>query len=160
MAALHKITDLRGRERKINCIACSIQQGKVENPGKIAETEYFVAEQDYEVPIPAFVIVAAKRHIYSIDELTENEQQDLIKFIFRLRKMMRKLDIENIYLIQEEDTSNSHFHIWLFPRFKWMHKIGTKVQSLKPIMDYAHENLKVEEVDYATEKMRQWMKMQ
>ncbi len=162
MSNLHKITDLKGRKRELDCIACSIQNGKVENPGKMAENEHFVAEQDYEIPIPGFVIIASKRHVYSIDELTQIEQETLIKFVFRLRKAMRELlDIKCVYLVHEEDTQNSHFHLWLFPRFKWMDdKFGTKVQSLKPIMDYARKNLKTEQnlhkVDDAIEKLRQF----
>lgn len=158
----HEITDLKGRTKKIACIACSIQSGEVENPGAIAESEYFVAEQDYEFPIPGFVIVASKRHVQSIDEFSDDEQRDFIKFLCRLRLSMRKaLAIEHVYIIQEEDTTTSHFHVWLFPRYEWMkEKFGRKIESVKPIMEYARKNMKTEnniqEVEIATQKLKQF----
>ena len=158
----HEITDLKGRTKKIACIACSIQAGEVENPGAIAKSEYFVAEQDYEFPIPGFVILVSKRHLQSVDEFTEAEQQDFIKFLCRLRLGMRKaLDIEHVYIVQEEDTTTSHFHVWLFPRYQWMKdKFGRKIESVKPIMEFARGNLKTETnlqaVDTATQKLQQF----
>ena len=157
-----EITDIKGRTKKIACIACSIQSGEVKNPGVIAESEYFVAEQDYETPIPGFVILASKRHLYSIDEFTKEEQQDFIKFLCCLRKTIRKaLDIEHIYIVQEEDTTSSHFHVWLFPRYSWMkEKFGSKIESVKPIMKYAIENMKdadnLSKIDHATQKLKQF----
>lgn len=158
----HEITDLKGRTKKIACIACSIQGGEVENPGAIAESEYFVAEQDYEFPIPGFVILVSKRHLQSVDEFSDDEQRDFIKFLCRLRSTMKKaLDIEHIYIVQEEDTTTSHFHVWLFPRYQWMKdKFGRKIESVKPIMEYARENMKtadnLEVVDAATQKLKQF----
>ena len=160
----HEITDLKGRTKKITCIACSIQSGKVKNPGTIAESKYFVAEQDYEFPIPGFVILVSKRHLQSIDEFSDDEQQDFIKFLCRLRFTMRKaLYIKHIYVIQEEDTTTSHFHIWLFPRYQWMKdKFGKNIESIKPIIEYARKNLKTEnniaEVEIATQKLKHFFK--
>jgi diadenosine tetraphosphate (Ap4A) HIT family hydrolase len=157
-----EITDIKGRTKNIACIACSIQSGEVENPGLIAESEYFVAEQDYETPIPGFVIVVSKRHLYSIDEFIEEEQRDFIKFLCRLRKTMREaLNIEHVYVVQEEDTTSSHFHVWLFPRYLWMKEsFGSKIESVKPIMKHAIENMKdsdnLNEIDNATQKLKQF----
>jgi diadenosine tetraphosphate (Ap4A) HIT family hydrolase len=158
----HEITDLKGRTKKIDCIACSIQGDEVENPGTIAESEYFVAEQDYEIPIPGFVILVSKRHLHSVDEFSDDEQRDFIKFLCRLRSAMRiALDIEHVYLVQEEDTTTSHFHVWLFPRYQWMEdKFGRKIESVKSIMEYSRENMKtagnIEMVDVSTQKLKQF----
>ena len=140
----HNITDIKGRTKKIACIGCAILNQEVENPGSIAQTKYFVAEQDYEIPIPGFVILASKKHIYSIDEFSEAEQWDFIKFLCRLRHGMRKaLNVKYVYLIQEEDTTNSHFHVWMLPRYPWMKKqFGRKIESIRPIMEYARKNMK------------------
>ena len=128
----------------------------------IAESEYFVAEQDYEIPIPGFVILVSKRHLQSVDEFSEEEQQEFIKFLCRLRKTMREaLDIDHVYIVQEEDTTTSHFHVWLFPRYSWMEKkFGSKIQSIKPIMEYAIDNMKSEDnlikIDKTTQKLKQF----
>ncbi len=130
--------------------------------GSGEDVEDVFEESFYEIPILGFVIIVSKRHIYGIDEFTEEEGRDFIHFASKLRRGMRSaLGIEHVYLVQEEDTANSHFHLWIFPRYKWMEeKFGRKVQSLKPIMEYAREHMKTEnyikKVDESTEKLRQF----
>jgi diadenosine tetraphosphate (Ap4A) HIT family hydrolase len=155
------ITDISGQTKKIACLGCAIQNGQVESlGGSILTSKYFDAHQDYEIPIPGFVILVSKRHLQSVDEFTEAEQRDFIKFLCCLRKAMREvLKISVVYLIQEEDTSH-HFHVWIFPRYPWMAKFGKKVQSVRPIMEYAKENLKTKsnfkKVRTATQKLKQF----
>ncbi len=70
------------------------------------------------------------------------------------------LSIKHVYIVQEEDTATSHFHVWLFPRYPWMEKeFGLKIESVKPIMKYAENNMKnadnLSEIENATQKLRQ-----
>lgn len=157
-----EIIGIGGNKKQIGCLGCAMQKGEVESPGgSIASTEYFDAHQDYEIPIPGFVILDSKRHLQSVDEFTGKERQDFIEFLYRLRKAMREaIDVKVAYLIQEEDTSH-HFHVWMFPRYDWMaEKFGRKIQSVRSIMEYAREHMKTAEnlkkVDGATEKMRNY----
>ena len=157
-----KITDIYGNTQEVECLSCAIQQGIVKAPGGlIAESKHFKAEQDFEIPIPGFIIVVSKRHVTSIDEFTEEEQIDFIKFWVKVRKAMRQaLGLDNVYFVQEEDTEH-HFHVWLFPRYDWMteEKFGRKINSVRPIMEYARKNMKTPEnlkaVDEATEELRE-----
>ncbi len=158
------ITDIKGQTKKIACLGCAIQKGDVESPGgSIASSKYFDAHQDYEIPIPGFIILVSKRHLQSVDEFSEAEQRDFIKFLCRLRSGLRKaLGINVVYIIQEEDTSH-HFHIWIFPRYAWMAKeFGHKIQSVRPIMEYARENLKtagnLKKVETAVQKLKRFFK--
>ena len=69
-------------------------------------------------------------------------------------------DIDVVYLIQEEDTSH-HFHVWVFPRYDWMlEQFGKKTPSLRPIMEYARENLKtpdnLKKVEEAVSKLKSY----
>jgi diadenosine tetraphosphate (Ap4A) HIT family hydrolase len=127
------------------CVSCELQQGRIETIGGIiASTPYFEARQDYAVPIAGFVIVSSKRHVQSIDEFTQQERHDFIDFVCKLRTLMReKINIQTVYLIQEEDAS--HFHIWLFPRYQWMNQFDGKIKSIKPIMNWAKEHLNTPE---------------
>jgi len=156
------VTDIKSKTKKIACLCCAIQEGEVESlGGSILESEYFDAHQDYEIPIPGFFILASKRHLQSVDEFTEEEQRDFIKFLCRLRLALRQvLGVKIVYLIQEEDTSD-HFHVWVFPRYGWMtKKFGQKIQSVRPIMEYARENLKtnsnLKKVKSATQKLKRF----
>jgi diadenosine tetraphosphate (Ap4A) HIT family hydrolase len=78
--------------------------------------------------------------------------------LVKVRKAMQNvLGIKVVYLFQNEDTS-SHFHVWMFPRFKWMDKFGNKIESVRPIMEYARKKLKtkknLEEVAKVTKKLK------
>lgn len=133
------IKDISGIEHNIDCIACSIQSGEVALPvERIAETKYFVAEQDFEYPIEGFVIIVAKRHIKSVLEFTDEEQKDFNDFLIKCRKAMKeKLGINEITIIQEEATSSSHFHMWLFPWLSWMSDYKRKIDNVMKIMEVA-----------------------
>src|SRR3990167_9499118 len=134
-----KITDISGIKHEVSCIACAIQSGTVALPvERIAETEYFVAEQDFEYPIEGFLIIASKRHIKSVMELTNEEQKDFIAFLSKCRMAIKeKLGIDEITIVQEETSSSSHFHVWLFPWLSWMDAKRKKISSIMEIMDMA-----------------------
>ena len=128
----------------------------------IITTKLFNVGQDWEVPIPGFFIIAPLRKLKSIDELTNEEAAEFINLIRKVREGMRKtLKIEEVYFFQNEDTDHG-FHFWLFPRHKWMEKFGRKIQSVRPIMNYAKENMVndevFEDVRNMVKKMKNYMK--
>ena len=155
-----EIIDIHGNKATVDCIGCAIQNGIIERPsGGIVLTKHFDAHQDVEILIPGFIILASRRHVLSIDEFSEEEQLDFINTLCRIRSALKSaLGIKTVYLVQEEDSSD-HFHIWIFPRYKWMaENFGTKIESLRPIMEYARNNLKtadnLDNVRDAIEKLK------
>ena len=156
------IKDILGVEHNINCIACSIQDGQITLPvERISETNYFVAEQDLEYPIEGFVILVSKRHIKSILEFTTEEEKDFSSFLINCRKAMKeKLGIENVTIIQEEPTSSSHFHVWLFPWHSWMSNYKKKINNIMEIMDLAkkeHSNeAELSKIKESSKKLKEY----
>ncbi|HJZ18582.1 MAG TPA: HIT family hydrolase [Candidatus Nanoarchaeia archaeon] len=137
-----KIIDLSGNEQEVKCIACAIQKNKVKLPvERIAETRNFVLEQDFEWPIGGFLIIASKRHIHSILDFNKDEEKEFFHILKKSRKLMKDvLGIGKVTIIQEEGSSDSHFHVWLFPWYRWMKPHGSKLQDIKNLMKYAKEN--------------------
>ncbi len=132
-------------DKPVHCVSCALQKGEIETVGGIiSSSKYFQARQDYAVPIPGFIIISSSRHIQSFDNFTSEERIDFIEFLYAVRKKMRELlNIQIIYVIQEEDSN--HFHVWLFPRYHWMNQFGKKIRSINTIMEWAQENLKTED---------------
>jgi diadenosine tetraphosphate (Ap4A) HIT family hydrolase len=129
---------------------------------KIIEGDYFEINQDWEVPIVGFFILAPKRKIRSISEFNENESKEFMDLLIKVRKGMKEvLNIDDVYLFQNEDTKHN-FHLWIFPRHAWMEEFGRKIQSVGPIMNYAVEKNstkeKCKEVKDAAEKIRQYLR--
>lgn len=127
----------------------------------IIKTKHFDIHQDWYIPIPGFFIIASLRKIKSVDEFTKEEAIEFISLISKIRKGMKEvLKIEDVYLFQNEDTEHA-FHLWMFPRQKWMEKFGRKIESVRPIMNYAKENMldgdTFKKVKEDVEKMKNFM---
>lgn len=140
------IKDFMNNEWTCNCIGCSIGNGEIVPPGGIiTDTKNFVLHQDPEVPIKGFLIIATKRHIKSISELSQEESRELFDLVYEARIAMKDIvDIDEITIIQEERSG--HFHIWLLPRYEWMNdKFVNSLSSIREIMSYSKENLKTKE---------------
>jgi diadenosine tetraphosphate (Ap4A) HIT family hydrolase len=96
------------------CLSCAVVAGDKETlGGKIVETPNFHAHQDIAYPIPGLVIVAAKRHVKCLDELSADEAVEFMHIVRRIRFQQREsLGIEHVYYFYNEDTTH-HFHLWL-----------------------------------------------
>lgn len=137
------IKDILDNEWQCNCIGCSISTGEVIPPGGIIrETENFILHQDPEIPIKGFLIIASKKHIKSISQLSHEESQELFDLVYKARHALESIDdIKEVSIIQEERSS--HFHLWLLPRYQWMDDICiNSLSTIREIMNYARENCK------------------
>ncbi|WP_346931224.1 diadenosine tetraphosphate hydrolase [Clostridium sp.] len=158
-----KITLADGRKLEVECLSCAIASGLIEPAGGvIIETEHFHVHQDVAYPIPGLVILASKRHFYCMDELTVEERLEYIDLICRIREAQRKLlGIDKVYYFYNEDTTH-HFHLWIVPRYKWMYEFGHSVESLRPVLLHARNNLNNKEnmnrVIAAIDKLREGLR--
>lgn len=145
MSDKRETVDYKGNPTQVSCLGCARENEEMERTGTVLTTEHFDAHQDFEIPIPGFIIISSRRHLQSVDEFADEEKIDFINTLTAVRAGMRKaLNIDVVYLVQEEDTSH-HFHVWVFPRYDWMvEQFGKKTPSLRPIMEYAREHLKTE----------------
>jgi diadenosine tetraphosphate (Ap4A) HIT family hydrolase len=143
---IRKITLSNGRTIEVECLSCAIVDGVIEpNGGVVIETEYFHAHQDVAYPIKGLVILASKRHVTSFDELTPEEKLDYIDILTKIRKVQREvLGIEFVYYFYNEDTTH-HFHTWMVPRYEWMYEFGRSVESVRPVLLHARENMNTDE---------------
>jgi len=160
-----EVKSLEDEGKEIECIGCALKDGSIECYGGIVvETENFEVQQDYETPIPGFMIISSKKHVKGIEDLSEDERKEFIELLYDVRKAISEvLDVEYVYIIQKEDCikNRSHFHIWLFPRYDWMEKFGDKIASVTKIIEYARGEMKTEDnlikVGDAAEKIRVYL---
>ncbi len=128
----------------------------------ILKTKFWDLHQDWETPIPGFFILAIRRKgIKSIADFTDQELEEFGKILRILIKGMHQtLKIKEVYLFQNEDSKHD-FHLWIFPRHLWMDKFGRKIESVRPIINWAKRNLNTPKVhqeilDYVR-KIKEWM---
>lgn len=124
---------------------------------KVIVTRNFDAHQDMEVPIPGFLVMASIRNIKSISEFNESETKEFLPLLIKVRNALKQvLNVDDVYFFQNEDSDHG-FHLWIFPRLPWMEKFGRKIQSVRPIIEYAKENMadesNIEETKKAIRKL-------
>jgi diadenosine tetraphosphate (Ap4A) HIT family hydrolase len=143
---MRQITLSNGTTVEVECLSCALTSEMVEpDGGVVIETEHFHAHQDVAYPIKGLIILASKRHIYGFDELTEEEKMDYINLLTKIRKAQREvLDIEHVYYFYNEDTTH-HFHTWMVPRYEWMNDFGRSVESLRPVLRHARNEMNDQE---------------
>lgn len=153
---MRKITLSNGKTVEVECLSCALTSGLIEpDGGVVLETEHFHAHQDVAYPIKGLMIVASKRHIKCLDELTEEERLDYINVLSKIRKAQREvLEIEHVYYFYNEDTTH-HFHTWMVPRYEWMYRFGRSVESVRPVLLHARNEMNDQEnVDEVMEAIR------
>ncbi|WP_455661780.1 HIT family protein [Pradoshia sp.] len=143
---MRTITLSNGKIVEVECLSCALTSGLIEpDGGVIAETAHFHAHQDVAYPIKGLVIVASKRHVISLDELTEEERLDYINFLAKIREAQRNaLGIDHVYYFYNEDTTH-HFHTWMVPRYQWMESFGRSVESVRPVLLHTRTEMNDEE---------------
>jgi diadenosine tetraphosphate (Ap4A) HIT family hydrolase len=139
---MRKITLSNGNTVEVECLSCALTSGMIEpDGGVVVETEHFHAHQDVAYPIKGLIILASKRHIKCFDELTEEEKIDYINLLTKIRRAQREvLGIEYVYYFYNEDTTH-HFHTWMVPRYEWMYEFGRSVESVRPVLLHARNNM-------------------
>lgn len=121
----------------------------------ILTTDNFIIAQDWEVPIAGFFILSTKRQVRSIAEFTDQEAAEFGPLIKQVRRAMSDvLHIKDVYLFQNEDSVHG-FHLWLFPCHEWMKDFGTKIESVRPIMQHAQSMELTDTRDIEFAKTRQ-----
>jgi diadenosine tetraphosphate (Ap4A) HIT family hydrolase len=139
---MKSITLANGKTIEVECLSCAVTSGVAEpEGGTIIETEHFHAHQDVAYPVKGLVILASKRHILCLDELTEKERLEYVNLLTKIRKAQRQvLGIEHVYYFYNEDTTH-HFHTWMVPRYEWMHRFGRSVESVRPVLLHARNHM-------------------
>ena len=110
----------------------------------IYESDLITVSQDWELPIPGFIVASLKRHITSKRELTiyERTEIDLIFDITEQVLQERGLCDEFIEYFDEK----RHFHKCIVPKLQWMKTINSNIsEHLGDIYEYAKTNFRNEE---------------
>jgi len=50
---------------------------------------------------------------------------------------------DELYFYNEDTTH--HFHLWMVPRYEWMYTFGNSVESLRPVLLHARNNMNDDE---------------
>lgn len=130
------------------CFGCNIVSGNIEPFGGILyKSNNFIVAQDFELPIPGFIVISSIKHYIYLSSLSSSEQIELMNLINKIINLLKEYGVSDEYNIVLEEKEGYHFHVWLMPRSEWMkNKFGKILKNIKGIQEYAINNMKTDEV--------------
>jgi len=103
------------------CLTCSIVKADILPIGGIIyKDDYVVLHHCIDINIPGYLILSPLRHVESYSDLNQMEIQHIgIIMKFGVTALEKMNGVEKVYVANfgEETT---HFHMHIFPRYKWM----------------------------------------
>lgn len=105
------------------CLTCNIVNGEVLPVGGIIyKDDYIVLHHCIDINIPGYLILSPLRHVESYSDLNQTEIQYMGIVMKLVVTALEKIDdIQKVYVANfGEETI--HFHMHIFPRYKWMLK--------------------------------------
>lgn len=132
----------------LGCPGCSYARGEFSLPcGMAYENERFTLSQDWELPIPGFLVISPKRCVEKLCELTSNERNEMFEIIDKTIRILRDNDVCDRFNVIFEEKEKRHFHVWIMPRYQWMKdKVGGITGRIDEVFKYAKENMRSEEI--------------
>ncbi len=103
------------------CLTCGIAAGKIVPVGGIIyKDDYVVLHHCIDVNIAGYLIISPVRHVEEYSGLNVTEIIQIGTVMKAAAAILSEMDgIEKIYLANfGEETA--HFHMHIFPRYKWM----------------------------------------
>lgn len=129
------------------CPACAYANHEFSLPCGIAyENERFILSQDWELPIQGFFVVSPKKCIEKFEQLNSDEKMEMFDIIDKTIKILRNNNICDRFNVIFEEKENTHFHIWIMPRHKWMINLTNGImKNIGQIFEYARSTMRTEE---------------
>lgn len=129
------------------CLGCSFSKHEFSLPCGIAyENDKFILSQDWELPITGFFVVAPKKHVESLLELSNNERIEIFEIANKTIEILEKNKVCNNYNMILEEKNKKHFHIWIMPRHEWMEKFdGGIINNIGKIFEYSKLHMRTKE---------------
>ena len=128
------------------CYGCAYANHKFSLPcGMIYENEFLTISQDWELPINGLIVLCPKHCVEKIEDLTENERNQLFKYVGLTTKYLKEINISNYFTIEMEEKKGIHFHISIIPKHSWMIDVaGSYTDNFGEIISYAKKNFKTQ----------------
>ena len=108
---------MRGEVTMLDCIFCKIVNKEI-TAKVIYEDEGILVFHDLEPQAPVHVLMISKKHIASLDDVQEDDQELLGYMVLKVKEIAKQLDLENGYRVVincGEDglqtVQHLHFHI-------------------------------------------------
>lgn len=108
-----------------DCIFCMIGSGEIPS-NVVYEDDKIIAFHDLEPQAPVHVLVIPKKHIESLDYVSEDDKELLGHIMFKIHEIADMLGIENGYRVVSNNGEDAfqtvkhlHFHVLGKRKMTW-----------------------------------------
>lgn len=108
-----------------DCIFCKIAEGEVPST-KVYEDDRIVCFHDADPQAPVHVLIIPKKHIPSMDDLTEEDGELVAHIMLKIKDIARDLGLKNGYRVVNncgedgfQTVKHLHFHLLGKRKMTW-----------------------------------------
>jgi len=112
---------------------------EIHNDDIIFENDKFIAFLDLYPPTKGYTILAPKKHIGDITELSEQEYMEFQKILFRISQAIKKAFNPKRICLLNSGGLLSHWHFHIIPMYKEVYNNFIDVILKKSILELSKE---------------------
>ena len=112
---------------------------EIHNDDIIFENDKFIAFLDLYPPTKGYTILAPKKHIEDITELSEQEYMEFQKILFRISQAIKKAFNPKRICLLNSGGLLSHWHFHIIPMYKEVYNNFIDVILKKSILELSKE---------------------
>lgn len=109
----------------LDCIFCKISDKEI--PSRVVyEDDEILCFHDLEPQAPVHVLIIPKKHIESLDQVSEQDQQLLGHIMIKVKEIAKQLELENGYRVVNncgedgyQTVKHLHFHLLGKRKMTW-----------------------------------------
>ena len=128
-----------GRIPKDKCFICKHQ---IDDEDIVFENDKFIAFLDMYPPTKGYTILAVKRHIEDITELSEDEYIKLQKILFKISRAIKKAFNPKRICLLNSGGLLTHWHFHIIPMYKDVYNNFIDVVLKKSVLEISKDERK------------------
>ena len=121
---------------------CFICKNQIDDEDIIFENDKFVAFLDLYPPTKGYTILAIKKHIEDITELSEDEYIEFQKILFQISKAIKKAFNPKRICLLNSGGLLTHWHFHIIPMYKEVYNNFIDVILKKSVLEIPKEERK------------------
>ncbi len=115
----------KGSDEMSDCIFCGIAKGEIPS-NKVYEDDRILCFHDLDPQAPVHVLIIPKKHIASLDDVSEEDSELLGYIMIKVSEIAGMLGLENGYRLVSncgedglQTVQHIHFHLLGKRKMKW-----------------------------------------
>ena len=112
------VKDFVGRDISFDCLECDISNKRILSPGGlIYEDKYIVVHPHTTARMVGFVVVAPKRHVSTLNELSNEERDSIYSAVHFVSEKLIEKGYAKEYVIHSMTDREGHFQFWIVGKY-------------------------------------------